>query len=88
MTTNTKKRGAFVRFIRDNILVKNAPDGCLRLDTTRIGNILGLVGVIIVFMWAMSQENIDFEVLVKQLAGPGFLMAMYQTKKFSKDSGG
>jgi len=88
MTIKTKQRGFSVRFIRDNILEKNASEDSLRLDTTRIGNIIGLIGMVFVFVWAITQENLDFETLIKNLAGPGFLMTMYQAKKFSSKGGG
>lgn len=67
----------------DNIL-ENGNDGkSLKVDSTRLGQVIALLAMMWIIPKAVN-ESVDVMEMIKQLMGPGVLMALYSAKKFRK----
>ncbi len=69
------------KLIADNILEGGIDGKSLKIDSTRLGQILAMAAMIWIVPKAVG-ESANIMETITQLAGPGVLMVLYQAKKF------
>lgn len=71
------------KLVADNILEDGDAGKSLKVDSTRLGQVIALLAMMWIIPKAVN-ESVDIMEMIKQLMGPGVLMALYSAKKFRK----